>query len=107
MVSWNSESDRLMRLAETISEIAVQRYVGWNYHVPTAQNYDRFIPYILFLAPLASSCQIGTGPSEEGCGGVVFAATTCNLSFDKHTTLTYGHGSKEFNLEFSKNIRFA
>jgi len=46
------------------------------------------------------------GLAEEGGGGVVFAATAGNLPCDKNTTLTYGHASKEFNLEFSENNRF-
>jgi len=34
---------------------------------------------------------------------VVFSVTAGNLPCNKHTTLTYGHVSKEFYLEFSEN----
>ena len=41
----------------------------WNYNVSTAQNNDRFIPYILFLPRSGCWCQIQTGPPWTAVAG--------------------------------------
>ena len=57
------KANKLLSAIDTISQGGTTLWlVGWNYNGPTAQNNDRFIPYILSIPPPASSCQTQTGP---------------------------------------------
>jgi hypothetical protein len=72
------------------------------------ETFSGLTPRLFWYRQESSKTESATylGLAEEGCGGVVFAAMTGNLPCDKYTTLTNGHFSKEFHLEFSEDNRF-